>query len=317
LAAERSGRGPARRQTSEWEVIKRDLVVNRYVYLMLVPVVSYYLLFHYGPLYGAQIAFKDFSPGRGIFGSPWIGFTNFVDYFHNIYFWRLIRNTLLINILNLVFGFPAPIILALLLNEVRMRLFKRVVQTITYMPHFISIIVISGMLVTFLGRDGLINNLLAIVGVERTNYLLEPRWFRAIYVASDIWQHAGWGTIVYLAALSAIDPQLYEAAVIDGAGRWKQMLHITLPGIAATIIILFILRLGAMMNLGSEKILLLYNANTYETADVISTFVYRKGILETSFSFSAAVGLFNSFINFAILLSANRISRYVSGTSLW
>jgi putative aldouronate transport system permease protein len=302
---------------SEWQVIRRDLVVNRYVYLMLVPVVFYYLLFHYGPLYGAQIAFKDFSPGRGIFGSPWVGFANFVDYFHNIYFWRLIRNTLLINFLNLAFGFPAPVILALLLNEVRLRLFKRVVQTITYMPHFISIIVISGMLMNFLARDGLVNNLLAFAGVERVNYLLEPRWFRAIYVSSDIWQHAGWGTIVYLAALSNIDPQLYEAAVIDGAGRWRQMLHITLPGIAPTIIILFILRLGAMMNLGSEKILLLYNANTYETADVISTFVYRKGILETSFSFSAAVGLFNSFVNFAILLSANRLSRRVSGTSLW
>jgi putative aldouronate transport system permease protein len=173
------------------------------------------------------------------------------------------------------------------------------------------------MLVNFLARDGLINNLLALVGVERVNYLLEPQWFRTIYVASDIWQHVGWGTIVYLAALSNIDPQLYEASVLDGAGRWKQMLNVTLPGIAPTIIILFILRLGSMMNIGSEKILLLYNANTYETADVISTFVYRKGILETSFSFSAAVGLFNSFVNFTILLTANRMSRYVSGTSLW
>jgi len=298
--------------------IGRDVSLNRYVYLMLLPVLIYYLLFHYYPLYGAQIAFRRFSPGLGILGSPWVGFSNFTSFFKSIYFGRLVRNTLTINLMNLVFGFPAPIILALLLNEVGFSPFKRVVQTLTYMPHFISVIVICGMVLNFFARDGLVNNLLSLFSsAPRINYMLEPQWFRTIYVASDIWQHAGWGTIVYLSALSALDPQLYEAAVIDGAGRWRQMLHVTLPGILPTIIILFILRLGSMMSVGSEKILLLYNSNIYETADVISTFVYRKGIMETDFSYSAAVGLFNSVINFAILLTANRASRLVSGTSLW
>jgi len=296
----------------------KDIVMNRYVYLMLLPVIVYYVLFSYLPLYGAQIAFRRFSPGLGILGSPWVGFANFENFFGSIYFFRLIRNTLAINFLMIIFGFPAPIFLALLLNEVGFTPFKRLVQTITYMPHFISIIVISGMILNFFARDGLINNIIALFSnTPRPNYMLEAQWFRPIYVMSDIWQHVGWGTIIYLSALSAVDPQLYEASVIDGAGRWKQLLHVTLPGIAPTIIILFILRLGSMMTIGSEKILLLYNANTYETADVISTFVYRKGIMEADFSYSSAVGLFNSVINFIILLTANRVSRTVSSTSLW
>jgi putative aldouronate transport system permease protein len=285
---------------------------------MLLPVLFYYILFYYVPLYGAQIAFRRFSAGLGIIKSPWIGLDNFNNFFSSIYFWRLVRNTLSINILNILFGFPAPIILALLLNEVSFSPFKRFIQTLTYMPHFISVIVIAGMVLNFFARDGLINNVISLFfDGPHPNYMLEPQWFRPIYISSDIWQHAGWGTIIYLSALSAVDPQLYEAAVIDGAGRFKQMLHITLPGIAPTIIILFILRLGSMMTVGSEKILLLYNANTFETADVISTFVYRKGIMEMDFSYSAAVGLFNSTINFIILVTANRLSRTVSNTSLW
>ena len=298
--------------------IGKDVLLNRYVYFMLLPVLVYYILFYYVPLYGAQIAFRRFSAGLGILGSPWVGFQNFKDFFSSIYFLRLVRNTLAINILSVVFAFPAPIILALLLNEITFSPYKRFVQTITYMPHFISVIVIAGMILNFFARDGLINNILSLFSQgPRPNYMLEAGWFRPIYIASDIWQHAGWGTIIYLSALSAIDPQLYEAAVIDGAGRFRQLIHVTLPGIAPTIIILFILRLGSMMTVGSEKILLLYNANTFETADVISTFVYRKGIMEMNFSYSAAVGLFNSIINFAILITANKISRSVSSTSLW
>jgi len=253
---------------------------------MLLPVVAYYLLFHYGPMYGVQIAFRDFNPAKGIWGSPWVGLQYFKEFFNGFYFSRVVLNALLLNILALLLGFPAPIILALLLNEIRSSAFKRTVQTITYMPHFISLVVVVGMLVDFLARDGLINNLLGAFVAQPTPYLQRPEWFRAVFVGSDIWQHVGWGSIIYLAALSNIDPTLYEAAMVDGAGRFRQLWHITLPGIAPTIIILLILRMGAMMSVGYEKIILMYNPMTYETADVISTYVYRKGILETSYSYS-------------------------------
>lgn len=284
---------------------------------MAIPMLVYYLIFHYGPMYGALIAFKDFNPMKGILGSPWAGLVHFQSFFQNVYFERIIINTLLINLYGLLFGFPAPIILALLLNEIRNKLFKRCVQTVSYLPHFISIMVVCGIIIDFTGRKGLINDILVLFGVERFNLLAKPELFRTIYVGSDIWQSVGWGSIIYLAALSTIDPQLYEASTIDGAGRWRQILHISLPGIMPTIIILLILRMGSMMNVGFEKIILLYNAGTYETADVISSFVYRKGLLDFNYSFSSAVGLFNSVINFTLLLSANWISRKVNETSLW
>ncbi|WP_238403166.1 ABC transporter permease [Paenibacillus mesophilus] len=284
---------------------------------MLIPVVAYYIVFYYVPMYGLQIAFKDFSPGLGLWESPWVGFQHFESFFNSYYFWRLLRNTLLLSFYELLFGFPAPIILALLLNELRSVVFKRAVQTITYMPHFISIVVISGMLVDFLARDGLINIVLSWFGVEPIAFLGESSWFRTIFVSSNIWQSVGWGSIIYLSAMSAIDPSLYEAAKVDGASRWKQTMHITLPGIMPTVIILLILQIGTLMSVGTEKILLLYNSTTYETADVIGTFVYRKGILESDFSYSSAVGLFNSVINFILLISANAISRRTSDTKLW
>lgn len=296
----------------------RDFKLNKYVYLMLLPVVAYYIIFYYAPMYGLQIAFKDFSPGLGIIDSPWVGFRHFMDFFNSYYFWRLLRNTLLLSLYELVFAFPASIILALLLNELRSAMFKRAVQTITYMPHFISIVVISGMMVDFLARDGLINNVLSSVfGVEPIAFLQESGWFRTLYISSGIWQNIGWGSIIYLSAMSSIDPSLYEAAKVDGASRWKQTLHITLPGIMPTVIILLILQIGNFMTVGTDKILLLYNSTTYETADVIGTFVYRKGILESDFSYSAAVGLFNAVINFTLLVLANMISRRTSETKLW
>jgi len=295
----------------------RDLKLNKYVYIMLIPVVAYYIIFYYVPMYGLQIAFKDFSPGLGLWSSPWVGFQHFESFFNSYYFWRLLRNTLLLSFYELLFGFPAPIILALLLNEIRTNWFKRAVQTITYMPHFISIVVISGMMVDFLARDGLINIVLSFFGVEPTAFLGESSWFRTIFVSSNIWQSVGWGSIIYLSAMSGIDPSLYEAAKVDGASRWKQTMHITLPGIMPTVIILLILQMGNLMSVGTEKILLLYNSTTYETADVIGTFVYRKGILESDFSYSAAVGLFNSIINFILLIAANTISRRTSDTKLW
>ncbi|WP_088547865.1 ABC transporter permease [Paenibacillus aquistagni] len=297
--------------------IWRDAKMNRYVYLMLLPVVLYYAVFHYGPMYGVQIAFKDYSAALGFAGSPWVGFKYFEEFFNSFFFWRIVRNTLILSLYELLFAFPAPIILALLMNEIRQHFFKRAVQTITYIPHFISIVVIVGMLVDFLARDGLINNILGMFGVEAVAYLREPEWFRTIYITSGIWQGVGWGTIIYLAAISNIDPSLYEAAKVDGANKWRQVLHITIPGITSTIIILLILQMGSIMSVSTDKILLMYNSSTYETADVIGTYVYRKGLLESNYSYSTAIGLFNSLINFSLLILANRVSRRMSETKLW
>lgn len=302
---------------SKWKTIKNDLVRHKYIYIMLIPVVLYYLIFQYQPMYGAQIAFRDFSPRLGLWKSEWVGLKYFTSFFNNYYFWRILRNTVVISFYDIIFGFPAPIILALLLNEIRSSFFKRTVQTITYLPHFISMVVICGMIVDFLASDGIINSLIQAFGGNSKQFLIKPEWFRTIYVGSGIWQGIGWGSIIYLAALSGINPELYEASVVDGANRWKQTINITIPGILPTIIIMFILRIGSMLSVGSEKILLLYNPNTYETADVISTFVYRKGILEMDYSFSTAVGLFNSIINFVLLLVANRMSKKISEVSLW
>lgn len=299
-----------------WRLIK-DFKRNRYIYMMLIPVVLYYAIFQYGPIYGLQIAFKDYTPAQGFLGSPWVGFEHFIEFFNSYYFWRLLRNTILLSFYGLIFAFPAGIILALLLNEVRSRKFKRSVQTITYMPHFISLVVIVGILVDFTARDGLINNLLSYFGVEATAFMNDADWFRTLFIGSDIWQNVGWSSIIFFAAMSNINPELYEASTIDGAGRWKQMLHITLPGIAPTVIILLILEIGRFMTVGTEKIILMYNPMTYETADVIGTYVFRKGILESNFSFSAAVGLFNSVLAFTLLIIANAISRKVSDTKLW
>jgi len=268
-------------------------------------------------MYGATMAFKQFIPVKGISGSPWVGFAHFIDFFNSYYFERILVNTLLISLYSIVFGFPAPIILALLLNELRNKYFKGMVQTVTYLPHFISVVIISGLLIEFTSKSGLFNDIVVLLGGERENMLLQPGLFRTIFVGSGIWQELGWGSIIYLAALSGISPDLYEAAKMDGAGRWKQMIHVTLPGIKATIVILLILRLGQVMNVGFEKIILLYNPATYETADVISSFVYRKGLLEMNYSYSAAVGLFNSIINLIILLAANRFSKKVSGSGLF
>ncbi|WP_310189086.1 ABC transporter permease subunit [Bacillus sp. 3255] len=294
-----------------------DIRKNKLLYVMLVPVLLYYIVFHYAPMYGAVIAFKDFTPRLGIWGSDWVGFEHFREFFTGPYFWRTIKNTVLISFYQLLFGFPAPIILALLLNELKHAMFKRTVQTVTYMPHFISLIVICGILKDFTSSEGVINDIIAFFGGERMTFLLEPGLFRSVYVTSGIWQNIGWGTIIFLAALTGIDQEQYEAAKIDGAGRWKQMTHVTLPGLMPTIVILLILDIGRMMNVGFEKIILLYNPGTFETADVISSYVYRVGLQDFNYSFSSAVGLFNSVINFVLLISSNWISRKFNDTSLW
>lgn len=295
----------------------KDIRIKRNVYLMLLPVVAFYVIFHYGPMYGAQIAFKNFRPSRGIMGSEWIGLGHFVEFFNSYYIVRLLRNTIVLNLMDIAFGFPAPIILALLLNELRNKTFKKVTQTITYLPHFISLVVICGFVIDFLRRDGLINQILGRVGIEAIPFMIIPGWFKPIFVISNIWQHVGWSSIIYLAALSAINPEIYEAARIDGASRWNQLWSVTIPGILPTIIILMILRIGRMMEVGVEKILLLYNPTIYESADVITSFVYRKGLIEADYSYSAAIGLFNSVINFSLLVVVNRISKRLTETSLW
>lgn len=284
---------------------------------MMLPVVAYYLIFHYTPMYGAVIAFKDYTPIKGILGSDWVGMKHFIDFFDSYYFWRILKNTLLISLYSLLFEFPMPILLALLINEVRQRRFKRVVQTITYMPYFISLVVICGIITDFTNADGLINRLFMWLGYDGQAMLQRPELFRPIYILSEIWQRIGWESIIYIAALTSIDQEQYEAARIDGANRLKQMFYITLPGILPTITIMLILRMGNLLNVGFEKIILLYNPVTYETADVISSFVYRKGLLEFGWSYSSAVGLFNSVINLVLLVTANYISRRVSNNSLW
>lgn len=299
-------------------MLKRDLIRYKWLYLFFaLPVVLWYVIFHYVPIYGIQIAFRNYKITKGIWGSPFVGFDNFMKFFNSIYFGRLIRNTLKISILQMAVTFPFPIIFALLLNEVRSKVFQRSIQTITYLPHFISSVVICGLLVTFSAKDGLFNIILEFFGHQRTDLLLSNSTFLPIYLASDVWTSFGWSSIIYFSALAGVDQEQYEAAYVDGAGRFKRMLHITLPGIMPVIVIQLILKIGGLMSVGGEKILLLYSPLTYETADVISTFVYRKGILDADYGFSTAVDLFNSIINIILITTANKISRKVNETSLW
>jgi len=297
--------------------LKKDFRRNKMLYLLVVPVLLFYLIFQYRPMYGALIAFKDYTPTLGVADSPWVGLDNFNRFFNSVYFNRLIKNTVLLSVYNLVFGFPAPIILALLLNEIKSKKFKSATQTVTYLPHFISLIVVTGMLRDFSLTSGLFNDIITFFGGERSALLQNPKLYRSIYVASSIWQEVGWGSIIYLSALSGVDSELYEAAQIDGAGKWKQMLNITLPGIAPTIIIMLTMKIGTLMNMGYEKTILLYNPATYETADIISSYVYRVGLLEQDWSYSTAIGLFNSIINLTLLLIANKLAKRFSETSLW
>ncbi|MDR1536581.1 MAG: ABC transporter permease subunit [Clostridiales bacterium] len=297
--------------------IPNDWRRNKGVYLLAMLPMLYYIIFRYTPMFGLVIAFKRFTPGGGIWGSPWAGLANFKMFFGSYYFWRLVSNTFLLSFYNLIWGFPIPIIFALLLNELKSSRFKKAVQTITYMPHFISMVVICGIVLNFVSQNGLITSLLSYLGMPANNLLLDARNFRTVYIASGIWQEMGWSSIIYIAAISGLDQEIYDAATVDGAGRWRKILHVTLPGILPTIVILLILRIGAMMNIGFEKIILLYNPSIYDSADVISSFVYRKGIIQADYSYSTTVGLFNSVINLFLLICANMLSRKVNDTSLW
>lgn len=301
-------------QQNRWSKIKK----NRLLYLMFLPVVVYYLIFHYAPMFGIVIAFKDYNAFTGFIRSPWVGLKYFKDFFSSLYCWRLIRNTFLISFYGLIFGFPAPILLALLLNELKDGWFKKTTQTISYLPHFVSTVVIVGMYVSFLSPStGLINNIIEKLGGERIYFLNEPKYFRSLYTIMNIWKGVGWGSIIYLAALTGIDPELYEACIIDGGGRLRQTWHITLPGIANTVIIMLIMRIGRLLSVGYESIILMYTPATYETADVISTYVYRRGLVDADYSFSTAVGLFNSVVGFIFIYTANALAKRFSETSLW
>ena len=289
----------------------------KYLYIMLFPVLLYYFIFHYLPMYGVIMAFMKYSPAVPFFQNEWRGLYYFKEFFGGIYAFRLIRNTFMLNFYNLIFGFPAPILLAVMLNEVRSKHFKKFVQTVSYIPHFISTVVAVGIVLSFVSYDGMINEVITFFGGEKIQFMTEEKLFYPIYVASSIWQSLGWNSIVYLAAITAIDPMLYEAAYIDGATRWQQIRMITIPGILPTIIIMLILQVGNMMSVGFEKVFLMQNPSIYETADVISTYVYRKGLIELNYSYSAAIGLFNSVINFILLVFSNYMSRKFSENSLW
>ncbi|MBP3361253.1 MAG: sugar ABC transporter permease [Clostridia bacterium] len=298
----------------------KEIKNHKFIYIAAIPVLFYYALFYIKPIYGLLIAFKDYSFVKGVMGSPWtdnFGFGHFVSFMSDPYFFRILVNTLAISCLGLIFDFPSAIILALLVNEVRSEKYKKVIQTCTYLPHFISIMVLCSMIHTFVAKDGLVNDIIAFFGFERSNMLVRPELFRPIFIISGIWQGVGWSSIIYLAALSGIDVQLYEAAEIDGASKIRQIFHVTLPGILPTITIMFIMRTGTLLSVGYEKIILLYNEMTYQTADVISTFVYRQGLLNANYSYSAAVGMFNAVVNLIVLALANKLCRRMSETSLW
>jgi putative aldouronate transport system permease protein len=269
-------------------------------------------------MFGAVIAFKDYSPMKGISGSPWAGLKHFASFIDGYYFERILSNTVILSLCSLLFAFTAPILLALLISEARNRRLRSLAQTVSYMPYFISLIVVCGIVRDLTGSGGVIGMAYAqLTGTEAQNMLQKPELFRPIYVASEIWQRSGWESIIYIAALTAIDPQQYEAARIDGAGRLRQIWHVTLPGLMPAIIVMLILRIGSLLEIGYEKIILLYSPAIYETADVISTFVYRKGLLEANWSFSSAVGLFNSAINLTLLVLTNTAIRRSGWDSLW
>lgn len=296
----------------------KQIQKNQAYYWMILPVLLYFFVFSYIPIGGLVIAFQDFKPAKGILQSNFVCLKNFTDFFNSIYFGRVLKNTVVLSGLSLLICFPLPIIFALLLNEIRSNKFKKTIQTITYMPYFVSLVVVAGIIIDFTSSDGLIGGtLMRMLTGDKVNLLAETKYFRSIMIVSELWQSLGYSSIIYIAALSGVDQQLYEAAAIDGAGRWKQIWNITLPAISSTIIIMLILKCGTLLSIGAEKIILIYNANIYETADVISTFVYRKGLQEFNYGYSTAVGMFNSVINFILILVSNRLAKRFSDTNLF
>lgn len=305
---------------SRWVRFRRALIRDRWLYLIMILPCLYYLLFHYYPMYGVTLAFKQYKPKLGIIGSPWAsqhGMKYVLQVVGDPYFWTVFKNTIVLNVVNLAITFPAPIILALLLNEVASDRYKRVVQTVTYLPHFLSTVVVVGMMNTMFSSSGIVNELLGKIGLGPFAFLNDAQYFRPMYIGSNIWQNIGWDSIIFLAALSGLDQALYEAARIDGAGRWKQTIHITIPGILPTIVIMLILAMGKIMNVSYQKILLMMTGSNQSVSDVISTYVYRRGITKADFSYATAVGLFQSLVSLVFVTTTNWISRRTTETSLW
>lgn len=296
-AAKEKAAGTAKAGMKFSQALRKDFKRYKYIYLMLLPVFLYYVIFHYIPMFGQVIAFKDYRPAKGILESSWVGLKNFTRFFNSPFAFRVIKNTIVISFFEILIGFPAPILLALMLNELRGRRLKKAAQTITYMPHFISLVVACGMIVNFVGSRGVITSFLGLLGVPAENLLSKPGCFVPIYVLSGVWMSAGWGSIIYLATLSGVDQNLYEAASIDGAGRFAKLRYITFPALIPIIAVQLIIRIGHLMSQGAEKIILLYSPVVYETADTIASYVYRVGIQEQNYSLAAAVGMFNSVIN--------------------
>jgi len=300
------------------EAVLGDLSRRYELYLFVLPALLYFLIFRYYPMYGVQIAFRDFSGAKGFLGSPWVGLKHFYRFFNSFQFWIVIRNTLGLSFYQLVGGFPVPIILALSLNQVMRKGFKKVVQTVTYAPHFISVVTLAGMVLIFLSpTSGPIPKLIGLFGIEPPLLMARPEWFKTIYVASGIWQDAGWSAIVYLAALAAINLELHEAAIVDGATKLQRVRHIDIPGIMPTAVVLLILNMGSIMSVGFEKAFLMQNNANLDSSEIIATYVYKVGLLGAQYSFSTAVGLFNSVINLVLIVSVNRLARSLSDTSLW
>ena len=307
-------------EKTRWVRFRRALIRDRWLYLIMLLPCLYYLLFHYYPMYGVTLAFKQYKPKLGIIGSPWAsqhGMKYILQVVQDPYFWTVFKNTIVLNVVNLAVTFPAPIILALLLNEVTSNRYKRVVQTVTYLPHFLSTVVVVGMMNSMFSSSGIVNELLGNIGLGPYAFLNDAQYFRPMYIGSNIWQNIGWDSIIFLAALSGLDQALYEAARIDGAGRWKQTIHITIPGILPTIVIMLILAMGKIMNVSYQKILLMMTGSNQSVSDVISTYVYRRGITKADFSYATAVGLFQSLVSLVFVTATNWISRKTTETSLW
>ena len=303
-----------RKRISFSAMMKRDYQL----YIMMLPVVVYLFIFAYIPIYGVQIAFKDYNVGQGILGSPWVGFDNFTRFFRSFQFWNVLKNSLVLSLYGLIAGFPIPILLALMVTQVRREGFKKFVQTVTYAPHFISEVVVVGMLFIFLSpTSGIVNIGLGKLGVQAVNFLAEPSMYKHLYVWSGVWQGAGWGSIIYIAALSAVSPELYEAARIDGASKFQQIVHIDFPSILPTATILLIMNAGSIMNQGAQKAFLMQTGTTAASQEIIATYVYKVGLIQNQFSYSSAIGLFNNVINIILLVTVNTVSRRLSENSLW
>ena len=298
--------------------LRKRIYRDRHLILMSIPAVAFYLIFSYIPMTGIVIAFKNFQPGLGLYTGEWVGMKWFNRFFSSVYFERLLRNTFLLSFYSLLFGFPVPILFALCISEVRNIRVKRAIQTISYLPYFFSTVIVVGMVRNFLSlNDGIVNDIIEMLGGERINFFMRADWFRTIYVCTSIWQHFGFSSIIYIAAIIGISPELYESASLDGINKFQEVWYITLPMIKPTVLILFLLEIGNLMSVGYERVYLMYNPSTYETADVISTYVYRQGIEMTKYSFSAAIGLFNSVMNFAFVFTANCFTKKMTNSSLW